>query len=51
MICNPGGMHDEHHAASAPRCRGAGASDQRCVEMITRVRVFVCVYVGVCVCE
>jgi len=28
-----GGMHVEHHAASAPRCRGAG--DQRCVEMIT----------------
>ena len=33
FLLAPGGMHDEHHAASAPRCRGAG--DQRCVEMIT----------------
>jgi len=33
FLLGPGGMHVEHHAASAPRCRGAG--DQRCVEMIT----------------
>ena len=33
FLLGPGGMHFEHHAASAPRCRGAG--DQRCVEMIT----------------
>ena len=33
FLSGPGGMHVEHHAASAPRCRGAG--DQRCVELIT----------------
>jgi len=33
FLLGPGGMHVENHAASAPRCRGAG--DQRCVEMIT----------------
>jgi len=33
FLLGPGGMQVEHHAASAPRCRGAG--DQRCVEMIT----------------
>jgi len=33
FLLGPGGMHVEHHAASVPRCRGAG--DQRCVEMIT----------------
>ena len=29
FLLGPGGMHVERHAASAPRCRGAG--DQRCV--------------------
>ena len=29
----PGGMHFEHHAVSAPRCRGAGI--ERCASMIT----------------
>ena len=29
FLLGPGGMHVEHHAASAPRYRGAG--DQRCV--------------------
>ena len=33
FLLGPGGMHVEHHVASAPRCRGAG--DQRCVEMTT----------------
>ena len=33
FLLGPGGMHVEHHAVSAPRCRGA--SDQRCVEMTT----------------
>jgi len=33
FLLSPGGMHVEHHAASAPRCRGAG--DQRCAEMIS----------------
>jgi hypothetical protein len=33
FLLGPGGMHVEHHAASAPRYRGA--SDQHCVEMIT----------------
>jgi len=32
FLLAPGGMHVDHHAASAPRCRGA--DDQRCVEMI-----------------
>jgi len=32
FLLGPGGMHVEHHAASAPRCTGAG--DQRCVVMI-----------------
>jgi len=32
FLLGPGGKYVEHHAASAPRCRGAG--DQRCVEMI-----------------
>jgi len=32
-IIQLGFYHREHHAASAPRCRGAG--DQRCVEIIT----------------
>ena len=32
FLLGPGGIHFEHHAASDPRCRGAG--DQRCVEII-----------------
>ena len=33
FLLGPGGMHVEHDAASAPRCRGSG--DQRFIEMIT----------------
>jgi len=33
FLLGPGCMHVEHHAASAPRCRGTG--DQRCIEMLT----------------